>query len=708
MQDSKKTKSQLIEELNLLRDQNKRINPGKGEQELERKNIELNSFINNIPDLAWIKDMESQFIAVNKAFADAVEMAPELLINQTCEVCFGEELAKKFKEDDQKVMKKGEQTIFEEKIVDSQNREIWLETIKSPIFDGLGNCVGTVGIARDITKRKRVERELEKAYDQSEVGVKERTAELTAVNKQLMTEIAERKRVEKELREGEERYRALFERSLEGVYVHDLEGNFIDANTTALNMLGYDKEEIKNLTFLSLIGEDQLPTAIEGIQEILATGHHKQPYEFRLKRKDGGEILVEAKAFSILREGEIHSILGIARDITDQKLAEEEREKLRGQLNQAQKMEAVGRLAGGVAHDFNNLLTAIIGYSEMIKSSLDPNDILYSDVMEIMKAAESASRLTVQLLAFSRKQIISPKVININKSVEHSRKMLTRLIEEDIDLMFIPGKDLWRTRFDYGQFDQVLVNLVVNARDAMPNGGKLTIETANVTFDDEYCISHPVTKPGEYVMLAVSDDGCGMEKEVLDNIFEPFFTTKAINKGTGLGMSTVYGIVRQHDGFVYIYSEPGHGTVVSIYLRRIEAKTDVIERPVADAPIGGSETVLLAEDQDIVRKLAKRMLEENGYHVLAANDGGSAYQKCKKYEGDIHLLLTDVVMPKMNGKELYDQVSSARPEIRVLYMSGFTETAIAHRGVLDEGTAFIQKPFKVYDLLRKVREVLDA
>jgi PAS domain S-box-containing protein len=395
-------------------------------------------------------------------------------------------------------------------------------------------------------------------------------------------------------------------------------------------------------------------------------------------------------------------------DTIDKKFAEQEKGNLESQLHQSQKMESVGRLAGGVAHDFNNLLTAIIGYSEMIISSLDSNDPLSGDVNEIIKAGESAALLTAQLLAFSRKQIIDPKVVNINDTVERSQKMLKRLIEEDIDLKFLPGKDLWKTKVDPGQLDQILVNLAINARDAMPDGGKLTIETDNIDFDDEYCVKYIGSKPGEYVMLAVSDNGCGMEKEVLNSIFEPFFTTKEKDKGTGLGLSTVYGIVRQHEGFIYAYSEPGQGTSVKLHLPRVLEEAAAIAESVAEAPATGTETVLLAEDEDLVRRLAKRILEKSGYRVLETDSGAVAYLKSKKYEKEIDLLLTDVVMPKMNGKELYEQIAPMRPGIKVLYMSGYTENAIAHRGVLDKGTAFIQKPFKAAALLRKVREVLDA
>jgi two-component system, cell cycle sensor histidine kinase and response regulator CckA len=395
----------------------------------------------------------------------------------------------------------------------------------------------------------------------------------------------------------------------------------------------------------------------------------------------------------------------VCTDINERIEAEQEKAHLQEQYNQAQKMESIGRLAGGVAHDFNNLLTTIIGYSDIIESSLDANDPLAEDVKEVLNAANRAAQLTSQLLAFSRKQTIDPRIINIDETVERSQKMLKRLIEASIDLQFTPKGGLWLTKFDPAQLDQILLNLVVNARDAMPNGGKLTIETSNVCIDEAYSAADESIRPGEFVMLGVSDNGCGMEKDVLRDIFEPFYTTKAM--GTGLGLSTVFGIVKQHDGFIKVYSEPGEGTSFRLYLPRIQEDVEDTTAHVSEAPTAGSETILLAEDEDQVRKLAVRILTMNGYRVLEANDGGSAYLKCKEYKKDIDLLLTDVMMPEMNGKRLYEQIAPIRPGIKVLYLSGYTDNAIVHRGVLSPGEAFLQKPFRADDLLNKVREVLD-
>ena len=412
---------------------------------------------------------------------------------------------------------------------------------------------------------------------------------------------------------------------------------------------------------------------------------------------------------SVMNEdGSVRAAIEMVEDVTEQKHAEKEKKHLEEQLQQSQKMESIGRLAGGVAHDFNNLLTAILGYSDMIQSSLDHNDPIYKDVEEIVKAAQSATALTRQLLAFSRKQVISTKVVDVNKLVEHSTRMLSRLIGEDIDLVFSGGPNLWKTKADPAQIDQILVNLVVNSRDAMRSGGKLTIETSNIVLDDEYCRNHLGTLPGEFVMLAVSDNGDGMDTETQARIFEPFFTTKPHDKGTGLGLSMVYGIVQQHGGFVFVYSEPGEGTTFKVYLRRFVGKEVEIEEKAAAATVSGSETILLVEDQGMVRRLAKRILEQSGFRVLDASDGGDAYLKCETFDGEIDLLLTDVVMPNMNGKELYKRIVNMKPGIRVLFMSGYTDEAITHHGVLDPGTMFLHKPFKVAELLQKVRETLDA
>ncbi|NLH47857.1 MAG: PAS domain S-box protein [Myxococcales bacterium] len=402
------------------------------------------------------------------------------------------------------------------------------------------------------------------------------------------------------------------------------------------------------------------------------------------------------------------SLVSLAFAVRDRRQAEQEKDKLENQLRQAMKMEAVGRLAGGVAHDFNNLLTSISGYTEILMGDLRQGDPMHADLSEIQKAAQRAASLTAQLLAFSRKQVIDPRVIDLNELLAGATKMLKRLIGEDIELVFRPAKDLGSVKVDPHQIEQVIINLAVNARDAMPDGGKLTIETANAEIDEEYARGHLDVKPGAYIQLAVSDDGCGMSPEIQAHLFEPFFTTKEKGKGTGLGLSMIYGIVRQNSGFINVYSEIGVGTVFKIYLPRVTGKVESVAKGIQAALPTGTETILLVEDEDMVRNLAQKVLERQGYKVIAVDHGGRAYLLAEDPAVRFDLLLTDVVMPNMNGRQLYEKILSLRPGLRVLYMSGYTENAIAHHGVLDEGTNFLQKPFAIDSLVRKVREVLDG
>jgi signal transduction histidine kinase/DNA-binding response OmpR family regulator len=385
------------------------------------------------------------------------------------------------------------------------------------------------------------------------------------------------------------------------------------------------------------------------------------------------------------------------------------RERAEAQLLQVQKMEAVGQLAGSVAHDFNNLLTIVSGYSELLLDNTNSEDPARASLEEIKKAGQRAAALTHQLLAFSRQQVLAPKVLDLNVAVADMDKMLRRVIGEDIDLVTAHGAELGRVKADPGQIEQVIMNLAVNARDAMPQGGKLTLETANLYLGESYAQGHVPITPGAYVMLAVTDTGCGMDKETQGRIFEPFFTTKERGGGTGLGLATVYGIVQQSGGVIWVYSEVGQGTTFKIYLPRVEEVGTTPEPTRArPAPPRGSETILVVEDEEPLRRLVRTVLRANGYTVLEASRGEEALRICEHQLGIIHLMLTDVVMPQMNGRELATRVASMRPETKVLFMSGYTDNAIVHQGVLDAGAAFMQKPFTPDALARKVREVLAA
>jgi signal transduction histidine kinase len=393
---------------------------------------------------------------------------------------------------------------------------------------------------------------------------------------------------------------------------------------------------------------------------------------------------------------------------TEHLRSEKERAALEDQLHQAQKMEAVGRLAGGVAHDFNNMLGVIIGHAELALALINPTEPLYIDLQEIRKAAQRSADLTRQLLAFARRQTVSPKVLDLNDTVSGMLKMLGRLIGEDIDLAWRPGRDLRKVRIDPSQIDQILANMAVNARDAIAGVGKITIETGNVVLDDAYCAEHAEFVPGEFVLLAVSDTGAGMSREILAHLFEPFFTTKKMGRGTGLGLATVHGIVKQNGGFINVYSEPGRGTTFKIYLPAFEGET---AKASAETAAGkrhrGTETVLIVEDEKAILKLGRKILEQLGYKVLTANTPAQAIHMVRESSGDIHLLITDVVMPEMNGRDLAERLTSIKPGLKCLFMSGYTASVIAHQGVLDKGVCFIQKPFSVKALAGKVREVLE-
>jgi nitrogen-specific signal transduction histidine kinase/ActR/RegA family two-component response regulator len=400
----------------------------------------------------------------------------------------------------------------------------------------------------------------------------------------------------------------------------------------------------------------------------------------------------------------------MVRDLTERKAAEAALEKSKQQLLQAQKMEAIGRLAGGVAHDFNNLLSVIVGYSSVALEHPGLSDAARSAVEQVLQAGERATSLTRHLLAFSRQQVLQPRVLDLNDVLASMEKMVKRLIGEDIELVFLLGTPLWRVKVDPGQIEQVLMNLVVNSRDAMPQGGQLTIETRNVDLDERYATEHVGTSPGPHVVLMVSDTGCGMDAATRSRVFEPFFTTKEQGKGTGLGLSTVHGIVQQSGGSIWLYSEPGLGTTFKIYLPAVPEGVRSPQESERDDPASlfGSETILLVEDDPPLRTLARTLLERRGYQVLAAGSAQEALRLSEGHAGPIHLLLTDVVMPQMSGRVLAEKLGPLRPEMRVLYMSGYTDDAVVRHGILHSEVAFLQKPISSAALLRKVRDTLDA
>jgi two-component system cell cycle sensor histidine kinase/response regulator CckA len=512
-------------------------------------------------------------------------------------------------------------------------------------------------------------------------------------------DITAHKRVEEAL----VRLRKAVDASGEVIFMTDREGIITFINPEFTRLYGYTEAEVVGkVTPRVLKGGTMQPQEYDNFwRTILAKRVVKG--EFVNKTKAGKLVTVESSANPILDEqGKITGFLAIQRDATARK-------QLEDQLRQAQKMEAIGRLAGGVAHDFNNLLTIISGYGQLILEALPEKDPLRTQLTEVLKASERATSLTRQLLAFGRRQVLAPRVLDLNEVIADTEKMLRRLIGEDVEFVTVPGRELGHVKADPGQIEQVILNLAVNARDAMSEGGRLTIETSNVILDEAYADQHVSVQPGPYVMLAVSDTGCGMAPETHARLFEPFFTTKEKGKGTGLGLATVYGIVKQSGGYIWVYSELGQGTTFKVYLPKIQETVEVTPAPLMESPpAGGSETILLVEDDSSVRSLVHAVLESRGYKLLVARNGDDALFLAEQHKGPIHLLLTDVVMPGVSGRELAERLSPFHREMKILFMSGYTDNAIVHHGVLDANVRFLQKPFSPPALANKVRAVLDG
>jgi PAS domain S-box-containing protein len=511
------------------------------------------------------------------------------------------------------------------------------------------------------------------------------------------------------LQESESSFRAIFEQAAIGMADSSLDARFIRVNQRFCKIMGYSREELFGLTFRQITHPDDLAQD-ERIVALLLSGERSSlTVEKRYLRKDGG--VVWANLMLSLRRspsGDPVHFVAVVEDITGQKRAEDERRNLERQLLQAQKMESVGRLAGGVAHDFNNHLTVINGYCAMLLDEMGPADPLREPVDEILLAGSRAAALTRQLLAFSRKQVAEPRVISLNDVVADARKMLSRLIGDDVEILTHLDADLGSVMADSSQMNQVLMNLTINARDAMPAGGRIVMETMNTDLDAGYAAQHAGVEAGPYVLLTITDTGAGMTQEVLQHIFDPFFTTKDIGAGTGLGLSTVYGIVKQSGGWIWVYSEPGKGSTFKVYLPRAGGAPELPAPVTATEIPRGTETVLVVEDQPGVRKLTLAMLESQGYRLLEAAGGSEALSLSERYPEPIHLLITDVVMPGMTGRELATRLLALRPALKTLYTSGYTANAIGHEGALDSGVAYLPKPFSPAQLAAKVREVLGA
>ncbi len=752
-------------------------------EELEKNLALLRGITESTTDAVFVKDSAGRYVMSNPAAAQFVGLEVSEVLGKNDQEIFTLETGRPIMEKDRQILQTGETLTYEE-VGTAKGVSRTFLTTKGPYRDASGKTIGVLGIARDITDRKRAEEEFRRSQQrlrmhientplavvewdldfqvvswnasaekifgysrdeavgkrgdfivpsqshsqvdqvwktllQQEGGSRSTNSNITKDGRtiscewynttlvdesghvigvaSLVQDVTERER-------AEAKFRGLLESAPDAMVVTNQDGGIILVNAQTERLFEYKREELLNQPIEML-----MPERFRAAHPTHRTEFTSQPsvrdmgkrLELMGLRKDGTEFPIEVSLSPLETEQGVLISSGI-RDMSE-RVALEER------LRQSQKMEAVGRLAGGVAHDFNNLLTIILGYSQILKEGLPAESRLAESTGQIKSAAERAAGITRQLLAFSRKQVLSPRVINLNDIVLNLDSLLRRLIGEDIEVLTAPATDLGTVKADPGQIDQVIMNLALNSRDAMPRGGKLTLETSNAVLDETYAREHQPVEPGRYVMLAVSDTGTGMSPETLTRIFEPFYTTKEVGKGTGLGLSMVYGIVKQSGGYIWVYSEPNQGTTFKIYLPRIDQPAEEAGAEKHSASVSrGTETLLLVEDDPQLRELSCSVLRHCGYNVLAAATPEEGLAICETKRHDIRLLVTDVVMPRMNGRQLAERIQKVCPKIRVLYMSGYTDNAIVHYGVLDPGLWFLAKPFTLSALVAKVREVLDS
>jgi PAS domain S-box-containing protein len=655
--------SRLNKEFNIgiIEDVTERKKAAEALRESERL---LRAVIDLVPHFIFVKNRESRYLLANRACAEASGISSEQMVGRrTIDHLSDRDEAERFMKEDREVIDSGRPKFTaEETFHDITGRVRTHQTIKMPfVAPGTGEPA-LIGVAVDITEIKLAQRALA---------------------------------------ESEERLRTIVGLAPDGIFVASDQGRIIEVNEAACEQLGYTRDQLLQLRILDFIPSRFAQRASARLRGQVPSG----TYESAHIRADGVEVPVELSVAKIVFRGQ-PAFIGIARDISDRKRAEQQREKLEQQLRQAQKMEAVGRLAGGIAHDFNNLLMVIQSYTEMLQDSLPARDTLRNNTQQIMKAADRAASLTRQMLAYSRKQILSPVVLDLNAVIGEAAKMLRRLIGEDIEFRVNAAEPLWAIEADPDQIVQVLMNLCLNARDAMPQGGTLTVTTGNATVKEGSVGGQPYVLPGDYVKMSVTDTGMGVSKEMQGQIFEPFFTTKEVGKGTGLGLATVYGIVKQSGGYVWVDSELGQGASFRIYLPRAKGATAPDMSAKAEARPRGTETILVAEDEEALREAICDYLRSVGYKVFAASSGQHALSVASQHEGRIDLLITDLVMPKMSGRELSQMLGSLRPDLKTIYMSGHSDDAVLRHGIQEMGTTFLQKPFSLGTLARKVRETL--
>jgi PAS domain S-box-containing protein len=631
-------------------------------RELAKNLSLLQGITEGTTDAVFVKDLAGRYLMINTAGARLLGKSVAEVLGKDDAELFDAEVGRDIIARDRKVVLSGETQTYEEPGTVAGVTRLYLAT-KGPYRDPNGQVIGLLGICRDITDRKKAE---------------------------------------EEIRQSQRKLRIHFEHTPLAVVEWDLNFRVAAWNPSAERIFGYTRDEALG-QHASFIVPSQYRQQVDHVWQALLTQSGGARSTNDNITKNSRHISCEWYNTPLVDEsGRVLGVASLVQDVTD-------RVALEDRLRQSQKMEAVGRLAGGVAHDFNNLLTVILGYAQILADGVPPGSRLADGTGQIKSAAERAAGITRQLLAFSRKQVLSPRIINLNDTMMNLDSLLRRLIGEDIEVLTVPDNDLGSVQADPGQIEQVIMNLALNARDAMPNGGKLTLETANVHLDTSYASEHQPIAPGRYVMLAVSDTGEGMGPEVQARIFEPFFTTKEVGKGTGLGLSTVYGIVKQSGGYIWVYSEPGSGTTFKIYFPCVDQAAETQgadKRP--DSALRGTETVLLVEDDSQLRQLSSSVLAHCGYRMLVANGPEEGIAIARANHKDIRLLITDVVMPGMNGRQLAQQILQVAPKMRVLYISGYTNNAIVHYGVLDKGLWFLPKPFTLSALISKVREVLDA
>ncbi len=686
--------------------------------QLEASFREIDQVLDLNPSFIFAKDREGRFTLANQAVAEAYGTTVESLLGKRdSDFNPKAEEVDHFRRDDQEVIDTHrEKFIPLESITDASGKLRWLQTIKRPIIDADGQVHQVLGVATDVTLRKQAEDSLQRRNEQilaHQQTLHELTLTCLPDLDSSLARIAEvASRTLKVARVGiylttEDRTALCCQGRHQNGVPSNGKGTLLQARQYPAYFSALEEQRVIAATDACAdprtreLAEEHLRA--QGISSLLHVG-------IRLHGRVAGVVCHEhvgpPREWGLEEQ---HFAASIA-DLAALTLGNAARQELEDQLRQSQKIEAVGVLAGGIAHDFNNLLTAILGYCELLHPRLPLSDPGRGHLEEIRKAGDRAAVLTRQLLAFSRKQVLDPKVLDLNAVVSGMEGLLRRLISEEVELKSVQGESLWHVRADPGQMEMVLMNLVANARDAMPAGGKLTIETINIELDEAYNRRRPYAPPGRYVLLAVSDSGSGMDPETVTRVFEPFFTTKEKGRGTGLGLSTVYGVVKQSNGHIQVYSERGIGTTIKVYLPAAEGPVEVLPRNSAEsaARVIRGETLLLIEDETLVRELAHEILAGQGYHVLDANSGEEAMRICEAHPEPIQLVVTDVIMPGMNGREVYERMAQLRPGLKVLYMSGYTQSAIVHRGVLESGTAFVQKPFTIPAFLERVREVLDT